>query len=53
MTLTSCLEARTLYHVSVGVDVWMPSASVTYVRRGPTLDGPLVAQLEYAALHIF
>ncbi len=38
--------ATGLYHISVGVNVWIPTCTVTTVRRGPTEDGPIVAQLE-------
>lgn len=40
------LEGQGLYHISVGVNIWMPSCTVTTVRRGPSESGPLVAQLE-------
>jgi len=33
------------YHISVGLNVWMPSSCVTTVRRNGE-DGPVVAQLE-------
>jgi hypothetical protein len=35
-----------LYHVSVGINVWMPSLTVTTVRRGSREDGPVVASVE-------
>lgn len=35
-----------LYHISVGVNIWIPSCTVTTVRRGSTEDGPIVSQLE-------
>ncbi|KAI0706173.1 hypothetical protein BC835DRAFT_11562 [Cytidiella melzeri] len=35
-----------LYHVSVGVNVWMPSSTVTTIRRGSNDDGPIVAEIE-------
>ncbi|CAL1694772.1 unnamed protein product [Somion occarium] len=39
-------ETGTKYHISVGVNIWMPNCTVTTIRRGPTEDGRLVAQLE-------
>ncbi|GJE97770.1 hypothetical protein PsYK624_139910 [Phanerochaete sordida] len=39
-------EASALYHISVGVNVWMPSMTVTTVRRGSSEAGPIVASLE-------
>ena len=36
-----------LYHISVGVNVWMPSLTVTTVRRGSREDGPIAASIEY------
>ncbi|KZT27523.1 hypothetical protein NEOLEDRAFT_1130495 [Neolentinus lepideus HHB14362 ss-1] len=38
-------DARFVYHISVGVDVWMPSAVWTCVRRGGE-GGAVLAQLE-------
>ena len=35
-----------LYHISVGVNIWNPSCTVTTVRRGSAEDGPIVSQLE-------
>ncbi|KAK7695157.1 hypothetical protein QCA50_002347 [Cerrena zonata] len=34
------------YHISVGVNVWMPSCTITTIRRGGSEDGHLVAELE-------
>lgn len=45
MALTSSAGGVPAYHISVGLNVWMPSSTVTYLRRGGE-DGPLVAQLE-------
>ncbi len=35
-----------LYHISVGVNIWIPSCTVTTVRRGAAEDGPIISQLE-------
>jgi len=35
-----------LYCISVGVNVWMPSSTVTTIRRGSSEEGSLVAELE-------
>jgi hypothetical protein len=35
-----------LFHVSVGVNVWMPSSTVTTIRRGGKEEGPIVAEIE-------
>lgn len=43
---TTGMGGHALYHVSVGVNVWMPSSAVTTVRRGGSETGPVVAILE-------
>lgn len=43
---TSATDSDALYHIGVGVNVWMPSLTVTTVRRGPREDGPIAATLE-------
>ncbi|KAI0095186.1 hypothetical protein BDY19DRAFT_988951 [Irpex rosettiformis] len=35
-----------LYHIGVGVNVWMPNCTVTTIRRGPNENGPVVAEVE-------
>lgn len=35
-----------LYHVSVGVNIWMPSSTVTTIRRGSSEEGQMVAEIE-------
>ncbi|EKM54557.1 uncharacterized protein PHACADRAFT_258490 [Phanerochaete carnosa HHB-10118-sp] len=42
----SSTEGSGLYHISVGVNVWMPSMTVTTVRRGSGETGPIIASLE-------
>lgn len=37
---------NTAYNISVGVNVWMPSEHITFVRRSPNPDGPVLARLE-------
>lgn len=44
--IASPVEDRGLYHISVGVNIWMPSCTVTTVRRGSSETGSQVAQLE-------
>lgn len=34
------------YNISVGVNVWMPSEHITFVRRHAGPDGPVIARLE-------
>lgn len=43
---TSRAEVSGKYHIGVGVNVWMPSCTITTIRRGGSEDGPLVAELE-------
>lgn len=43
---TAGMDGHALYHVSVGVNVWMPSSTVTTIRRGGSETGPVVAILE-------
>ncbi|TFK56443.1 hypothetical protein OE88DRAFT_1721668 [Heliocybe sulcata] len=45
MSSESQEDSQFAYHISVGVDVWMPSAIWTSVRRGGE-EGAVVAQLE-------
>lgn len=40
------MEQHGLYYISVGVNIWMPSMTVTTVRRGSREDGPVVASIE-------
>lgn len=40
------VESHGLYHISIGVNIWMPSMTVTTVRRGSKEDGPVVASVE-------
>lgn len=40
------MDGSGLYHISVGVNVWMPSMTVTTVRRGTNETGPIVASVE-------
>lgn len=42
----SGMEGSGLYHISVGVNIWMPSMTVTTLRRGASESGPIVASLE-------
>ena len=35
-----------LYHISVGFNIWMPSCTVTTIRRGSSENGPIVAEVE-------
>ena len=39
-------SSNTVYNISVGVNVWMPSEHITFVRRHASPDGPVIARLE-------
>ena len=43
---TPHIEMLGKYHISVGVNVWMPHCTITTIRRGGSEDGQLVAELE-------
>ena len=38
--------SNTVYNISVGVNVWMPSEHITLVRRHANPEGPVLARLE-------
>ncbi|KAI0789536.1 hypothetical protein C8Q75DRAFT_733757 [Abortiporus biennis] len=40
------LEGHGVYHISVGLNVWMPNCTVTTIRRGGSDNGRVVAELE-------
>lgn len=46
--MSDTVPEQPLYHISIGVNVWMPTSFTTCIRRGGTEEGRVVAQLEYA-----
>ena len=38
--------SSTVYNISVGLNVWMPSQHITLVRRRANPEGPVLARLE-------
>ena len=47
------VAGHVLYHISVGVNIWMPSCTVTTVRRGAVEDGPIIAELECVLCRVY
>jgi len=37
---------NTVYNISVGMNVWMPSEHTTLIRRHVNPEGPVLARLE-------
>ncbi|KIP11596.1 hypothetical protein PHLGIDRAFT_124738 [Phlebiopsis gigantea 11061_1 CR5-6] len=43
---TPGISPHRLYHISIGVNIWMPTMTVTTIRRGTRENGPVVASIE-------